>query len=908
MDAADPSGANDHWKTLAGPVIFGRSILLTPGANVPAPWTNCKRIQLTERTIADPSTLRSVRRSFLTRTPVIYEVDPMMKPPDAGTDLREVWSVEPNVDLVAEANWRLATLNAVDGRDQGHPTWPLALMAADAGAGVVGVVGADVILPDGALAWCDGGPIHLWGAMDVQLSGVVVLPRIALTRGQLTPVVAHPPTAMLAPDQLLAVADPSSRARIIAPAGSGKTRVLTERARHVLNSGVPTDSLLLVAFNTRARKEMRDRTSDHPRLQIQTLNALALSILNGTNGFESRGTRLQTINPREVRDILSANVKFPRKTNTDPVASWIGALAQVRLGLQSPEAIERAYKGELKGFADFFPKYRQHLADHSQVDFDEQIYLAIEVMLRDPVVRLAAEKRAEVLLVDEFQDLTPAHMLLLRLLAGPSLSIFAVGDDDQTIYGFSGATPEWLVGFESHVPEAVHHALEVNYRCPAPVVTAAFNLMSHNRVRVQKAIRSGPHNVIDPTSLIVAKVGDQVQYTTDRVRLLIDGGAKPREIAVLSRVNALLVPVQVALIEVGIPVNLIDGVDFLRSPGVESVLAWLRLAMRPEQLAGSDIKLASRRPGRGIAPKVREWMGEQATIEGLNRLAGRMDEKTSPKVVTFNRDIERIAKFAQHATTAALIEFIRTDIGLDRALATLDASHLDQNGTSNSDSLRSLFALGHQHPDPSTFESWLKKLVTQTPDENGVVLTTVHKVKGLEWPHVIVFDASEEIFPHRLSSNIEEERRIFHVAITRCVSSLTVTADSGSPSIFLNELAAPGHPTRGNVRGPVLSGSANARSTGQRPTTSKRQTAPATTTGDRRIRTSLAKEVKTGSVEWRTKVQSENPKAYEPWSVEEDESLKIEYSKGWSVARLAETHQRRPGAIRSRLKKLGLRD
>jgi hypothetical protein len=140
------------------------------------------------------------------------------------------------------------------------------------------------------------------------------------------------------------------------------------------------------------------------------------------------------------------------------------------------------------------------------------------------------------------------------------------------------------------------------------------------------------------------------------------------------------------------------------------------------------------------------------------------------------------------------------------------------------------------------------------------------------------------------------------------VSSLTVTADSGSPSIFLNELAAPGHPSRGIVRRPARPGSASVRPNGHQPTTSSRQPDPPTTSGDKRIRTSLTEEVKTGSVEWRTKVQSENPKAYEPWSIEEDESLKIEYSKGWSVAQLAEAHQRRPGAIRSRLKKLGLRD
>jgi DNA helicase-2/ATP-dependent DNA helicase PcrA len=788
-----PGGPGISWTGLAGPAALGRSVLLAPGVDAPTPWENCERISLNDVSIVSPTTLRVVRRTFLTRSPVVYEIDPMMQEPSGGTDQREVWDVEPNTDLVAEATWRLACSNAVDARDVSHPTWPLAAMAMKFGASPATGRDADVILPDGTFVWCDGGPLQLWEAGDHRLGGAAVVPRAALIRGLLTPVVATSPAAALAPDQLLAVADPSTRARIIAPAGSGKTRVLTERARHVLDSGVPVDSLLLVAFNKRAQQEMRERTSDHPRLQIQTLNALALSVLNGTNGFVSRGTRLQTINERDVRAILSDSeyVKYPRKTNTDPAAAWIDALTEVRLGLRSPQSVEDAYRGDLEGFAAFFPHYRQYLAEHNQVDFDEQIYLAIEVLLRDPRVRLAAEQRAEVLLVDEYQDLTPAHMLLLRLLAGPSLSIFGVGDDDQTIYGFSGATPEWLVHFGDHVPEAVHHALEINYRCPAPVITAAFNLLSRNALRVPKEIRPGPNNVRSADSFAVAKVDDQLQHVTNHVRLLLDAGTTPPEIAVLSRVNALLVPVQVALLEAGVPVNLRDGSDFLKSSGVESALAWLRLALRPERMAGADIMLAVRRPGRGISPRARGWMGEQATVEGLTRLAGRMDESTSKKITEFVHDLERLTRFAERATTSELIEFIRTEIGLDRALATLDASHQGRNSASNSDGLRSLIALGRLHAEPKTFDAWLKRLLNTPPDENGVVIATVHKVKGLEWPHVIVYDASSTIFPHRLSTDIEEERRVFHVAITRCTTSLVITADAESPSIFLNELSAP---------------------------------------------------------------------------------------------------------------------
>jgi DNA helicase II / ATP-dependent DNA helicase PcrA len=791
----------DVWATLAGPAVLGRSILLVPGAATPPPWATADRIELNDRTLNSREILESVRHAFLARTPVVYEVDPQLTSPDRGTDLREVWEVAPDADFVAESTLRLARANAVDARNASEPRWPLAAVASNAGAAPAQGEFADVILSNGTLAWCDGGPLHLWDEGDERLGGAVVIPRTALVRGLLSPVAARPPTAALAPDQLRAVADPSTRARIIAPAGSGKTRVLTERARHVLNAGVPADSLLLVAFNKRAQEEMRQRTTDHPGLRIQTLNALALSILNGTNGFAGREAKVQTIDERQVRTIISGYVKFPRKTNTDPVAVWIDALTEVRLGLRSPTMVERDYQGDLEGFADFFLRYRQHLADRHLVDFDEQVYLAIEVLLRDPQARLAGERRAEVLLVDEFQDLTPAHMLLLRLLAGPMLSIFAVGDDDQTIYGYAGATPEWLIEFEDHVPDAAHHALEVNYRCPVPVVTAASNLLTHNVVRVPKVIRPGLSNVATPDSLSLVTADDQVGHVREHIVALLGAGVAPSEIAVLSRVNANLVPVQVALIEAGVPVAVRDGGEFLRSSGVGSALAWLRLGVRPNEVAGSDIELAVRRPGRGISPRVREWMGEQTSLGGLTRLAERLDESSSAKIAEFVRDVERVAALARRATTSTLIEFIRSDIGLDRALATLDASHQGRNAASNSDGLRSLIALGRQHTVPTTFDTWLKRALSTPSVGDGVTLATVHRVKGLEWPHVVVYDASFSVFPHRLSIDLEEERRVFHVAITRCTTSLVVTADVHSPSIFLDELKAAVNVTKRKVRG-----------------------------------------------------------------------------------------------------------
>jgi DNA helicase-2/ATP-dependent DNA helicase PcrA len=791
-DVGVPSPAPGQWERLAGPSALGRSLLTSRQGFVPEPWRSCERVTLSQSLLNSQEFLDKVRTCYLSRTPMIFEIPSDLEEPESGALTCDLWNVAIDHDFVAEAIWDLMTRNAVDFRDS-EPSWPLGERAVDLGATRGG--DADVVLPDGRLAWCDGGPLRLWSVEDARSFGAAVIPREALEIGLHTPVAADSPTADLAPDQLEAVAAPEIRARIIAPAGSGKTRVLTERARHLIRSGVPASALLLVAFNKRAQQEMVERTRDLPALQVQTLNALGLSILNGTNGFTRSANPVRTIPENEVRDLLSEMVKFPRRTNTDSAASWIDALSAVRLGLRSPKDVEAEFNGDVDGFAEFFPRYRRELRRNQQVDFDEQIYGALEVLLHEPNVRRQAQRRAQLLLVDEFQDLTPAHMLMLRLLAGPSLGIFGVGDDDQTIYGYSGASPEWLVCFDEYVPMSTHHELTINYRCPVPVINGARNLLSRNQFRVSKKIHTGPSNVSADNAMEIVENPIPVLAIVDLIKGQIAAGALPSEIAVLTRVNTLLAPVQAALRAEGIPLLNRDGTRFLDRTGVAAALAWMRLAVTQERLSGGDIVRAARRPTRGISPKVIEWMGEQRDVTGLERLAGRIsDEKTAGKVEAFARDLERIRAFSKEASSAVILESIRTETGLDRSMQALDAAHRGRNSAAHSDDLRALVALGHLHPDAATFDRWVGDILRPGDSGNGVTLATVHKVKGLEWPHVIVYDATSGIFPHRLSTDIEEERRVFHVAITRAQRSLQIVADGANPSIFLEELATEGQP------------------------------------------------------------------------------------------------------------------
>jgi DNA helicase-2/ATP-dependent DNA helicase PcrA len=565
--------------------------------------------------------------------------------------------------------------------------------------------------------------------------------------------------------------------------------VLAERARHLLRSWqLPAGAVTLVAFNKRAQVELRERTADLPGLQVRTLNAIALAVVNGSPPFAPQPRQLRTVSEGDVRRLLGRLVRTPRKRNTDPLAVWVEALGIARLGLRDPDDVEAAYDGDAAGFAATLPLYRQALASEGALDFDEQIQLAVELLLADPDVRAAARRACGVLLVDEFQDLAPAHLLLVRLLAGPDGAVFGVGDDDQTIYGYNGADPAWLIDFGDLFPGAGMHPLEVNYRCPGGVVEIADRLLRHNRRRVPKTIRSAkPHEV--GWSVSAATDGDTLPVTVGVVREAIAAGRAPDEIAVLTRVNALLAPVQVSLRVEGIPVNGGVGEYFAEQTSIRAALSWLRLALPDSEWTTNDLTEALRRPSRPLHPRIGDWVGEQRSIADLLRLAARLtNERDAERVEAFAADIGRLqALVAAGRSTAEFFATLRESIGLESAVANLDAGRRGMNRAAQNDDLTALGQIAALHPDARTFEGWLRKWLREPSDGNGVVLATVHRVKGLEWPAVIVHHADGDQFPHRLADDGEEERRLFHVALTRAIEHVTVVIGE-HPSPFVAEL------------------------------------------------------------------------------------------------------------------------
>ena len=774
-------------RGLAGRAVdgLGRNAVVRPGQPAPHGWATARRVLISPAELREPEQiLAELRRLADERTPCVFEIDDvteaaLVAPQSTTSSIHEVG---PRFTFDQSALHHVVWSNSVDGRDNEPPVWPLADAAVALGAAPGGELAAgDVVLPNGTAVWLDGGPVRYTEPID----GVAVLHRTAVEHGSLQPFASNTSAADLAPDQLAAVTHSGGASRVIAPAGSGKTRVLTERARHLLTQWrLPPSAVCLVAFNKRAQEEMSARVADLRGLQVRTLNAVALAIVNGSPPFAAQPIKMATLTEIDVRRIIGRLIEFPRKRNSDPVALWIEALSLARLGLRDPREVESLYDGDVDGFAEMLPRYREELSKSRSLDFDEQIVRAIEILLADPSAREAAQRACRVLLVDEFQDLTPAHLLLVRLLAGPDGCVFGVGDDDQTIYGFNGADPQWLIDFAKYFPHAGDHPLEVNYRCPADVVAAAATLLLHNNRRVAKVIRAATPAV----GLTFEAVGDAVAVTIEIVATAVADGFAGSDIAVLTRVNSLLAPVQVSLGMAGVSTTGGVGAEFAERAAVRGSLAWLRLATSTGALSKVDLEEALRNPSRPLRPNIAGWVAEQTSLDGLHRLAGRLNTpRESERVEAFAADIELLQQLARSgATTSSILLQLHDSMGMASTLSTLDTHRKGMNRAAQSDDLTSVAQLALLQPDPAEFEPWLRSELRRSWQPDGVTLATVHRVKGKEWPVVVVHHAAADQFPHRLATDIEEERRVFHVAITRGRSRVHVVPGP-RPSPFIEQ-------------------------------------------------------------------------------------------------------------------------
>jgi DNA helicase II / ATP-dependent DNA helicase PcrA len=795
-----------------GPPALGRGAVVMEGSDLPASWAELERVPLGEAELSKPQpVITRLHTAWLGRRPLIVEL---------GFDANRlrleerhpgpVHGLAPDFEFPLERLQFLLWANNYDARS-GHLIWWHAVKAARTLAHHGVVVGgtADVILGDGTDAYIDGGPPHPPQLPD----GSIVMHRWNAEVGHSRPVRHDGVSADLASDQLIAVSHRAGPARVIAPAGSGKTRVLTERLRHlVVDTGAAPETVTALAFNVKAADEMKGRTgqwfaagSPH----IRTINSLAYDICNEFGG----AGRLRVLNEMDARRLIEATFEIRRRSNTDVLAPYLEALSAIRLQLMDPGMAEGSFP-DAAGIGSGFDRYRSSLAQAGALDFDEQIYRAIEILVTEPDARETVRTRCRHLLVDEFQDLNPAHLLLLRLLSAPGFDCFGVGDDDQVLYGYSGATPKFLIDFADYFPGATPYALETNYRCPSDVVDGASSLLSYCSERIEKVIKSarartGPagHDASPDDGLVILR-DPQDQMAATAVRIIggwLAAGHDPTDMAVLARVNSALLPVLVGLSESGIACESSLTPRVLDRTGIRVALAYLRIGNDPEHIRIDDVRETIRRPSRRIAPNVIEMLTSSghSSLSDVRRLAGRLTGGDVDKLRQYASDLEVVVRSCAASSIAGL-RAIRLEVGLGDAVDVLDASRDEADRSTHVDDLIALESVASLHADAATFEAWLRSVLQpRAAARPGVLLSTIHKIKGREWDRVIVFGVNQRLLPHRLGHDLDAERRVLHVGMTRARVQTVLLADASAPSEFLDEvrgtrprhggLASPGH-------------------------------------------------------------------------------------------------------------------
>jgi DNA helicase-2/ATP-dependent DNA helicase PcrA len=587
----------------------------------------------------------------------------------------------------------------------------------------------------------------------------------------------------LNPRQQEAVLATDGPVSVLAGAGSGKTSVLTTRIYHLIRLGVPADKILAVTFTNKAAREMRERLThrlpDSPLPFVATFHGLGRELLQ-TYGAAMGIPRYFTIFDRDdsksaIREALKALDIDPKEV---PPAGILGRISKAKSeGMSLQEFRDKHSRESFKSriVSEVWIRYEDKLKKEKALDFDDLIVLPVKLLREHDDVRERVRERFSHLHVDEFQDTNELQGELAKLIAGSRQNIFVVGDIDQSIYTWRGATIDNLLKFEETYATAKHVVLDHNYRSTKTIVDAANMIIEKNRNRKDK------HAVTDNAQgdrITIHPAGNAEQegaWVAREAKRCIARGTKAEEVAVLYRTNAQSRALEEAFLHAGIPYKLL-GTRFYDRKEVKDVLSWVRLALDPSR--ESDRMRAVQAPSRGIG---------KVTLGKI--LAGKRDELRAAdriKVDGFEAVVQGLAEAAKTAMPSAFVKLVIEKSGLETAL--LKEGEEGQERLENARELGALASRYDSVPGLEGISAFLADAalagdqdeMDRSEGKTGVTLMTVHAAKGLEFDVVFVTGLEEGLFPHEGMGNDEdrdeeEERRLFYVAVTRAKKRLILT-------------------------------------------------------------------------------------------------------------------------------------
>jgi DNA helicase-2/ATP-dependent DNA helicase PcrA len=594
--------------------------------------------------------------------------------------------------------------------------------------------------------------------------------------------------------QKLAVLQKDGPILIIAGAGAGKTKTITHRILHLIKEGVTPESILAITFTNKAAKEMRDRVekviSEDKTLNlpmrfnskpfVSTFHSLGVHILKENSRILGL-TRNFSIMDRD--DSIKLVKECLKKLDIDPKqfepSKILNIISREKGDLKTAQTY--AEQAETKGFTlqavvgKVWPLYEQKLGEEKALDFDDLLLKTYLILRNHKEVLEKYQNIWKYIHIDEYQDTNKVQYMTTKLLAEKNRNICVVGDIDQSIYSWRGADIQNILDFEKDYPEAKVVLLEENYRSTQTILTAANDVIKKNKFRREKNLFTKNAEGEMISFFKALNEGEEARFIARKAKEIIEKGTDAREIAVLYRANFQSRVLEEAFLTESVPYQVL-GTKFFDRKEVKDILCFLRAGVNPESL--SDIKRIINVPARGI--------GKVTVLKIFEGKRNELPLGIKEKVNSFFNLLAKIKRESEENKPSEVIKFIIRESGLE-----LDLQRGTDEDKERLENMRELATLALKYdylPIPEGIEKLLEEVALATDqdslikNENAVKLMTVHAAKGLEFDYVFITGLEADLFPHqpvgkaeKTPEEMEEERRLFYVALTRARKKLFLT-------------------------------------------------------------------------------------------------------------------------------------
>lgn len=583
-------------------------------------------------------------------------------------------------------------------------------------------------------------------------------------------------------EQIEAVKHNEGPCLVLAGAGSGKTKVLTNRIAYLIENGVRDYNILAITFTNKAAKEMRDRVYNlvgDVASFIGTFHSLGLRIIRENCGYLNLPSNFSIIDSDDVLTVIKKILKDMNLDIKQYSPSYIrNRISFIKNQMLSEMELDKFFNTPIdKIVVDVYYKYNERLIASAAVDFDDLLLMPVRLFEHNKEILEHYQERYKYILIDEYQDTNPVQYKLSKLLASKYKNIFVVGDMNQSIYAFRQADYHNIVNFEKDYANAKTIKLEHNYRSTNNILNAANDVISHNKERKDLRLYSDKGDGPKITYLRSYDEKHEISLVIDEINKLYLDGYEPKDVAILYRTNAQSRAIEEVFASKGIPYKIYGSYYFYNRKEIKDLISYLKLIYNDKD------EISLRRiinvPKRGIGDSAIKDIELRANLNQCSMY----DALESKKELEFKDIIESIKKTSENLSLTELIDEVLDKSGMKKEL---EDSHLieDETRLENLMEFKSITASYEERTGSVNLGDFLEEIslvadtANHTEDGNVVTLMTLHSAKGLEFPVVFMVGMEEGIFPHNMSimeDNIEEERRLCYVGITRAKEKLYLT-------------------------------------------------------------------------------------------------------------------------------------